>query len=190
MAAKCKICTKSVYPMDPQINLDGVLLHKPCAKCADCKCQITLTNFSKHETPEGFLLLCKTHYFKRFREEGSYLGGDKFQVKATRDVLVEERRASLNLGGGINPVTGEVLPKRGQANEAPKTVFEKVEEEVAESENNAETNTNTVEEQPPQETAAETNQTETSDATDNQAESSTENVTEEQQQTEEVVTEN
>lgn len=34
---KCKICTKAVYPMDPQINLDGSVFHKPCAKCEDCK---------------------------------------------------------------------------------------------------------------------------------------------------------
>jgi hypothetical protein len=39
MAAKCKICTKSVYANDPQINLDGSLFHKPCAKCEDCKCK-------------------------------------------------------------------------------------------------------------------------------------------------------
>jgi hypothetical protein len=30
-------------------------------------------------------LYCKTHYFKRFHEEGSYLGGDKFENKNPRD---------------------------------------------------------------------------------------------------------
>eukprot|EP01039_Chlorochromonas_danica_P001516 gene1516-1651_t len=94
MAPKCKICVKTVYPMDPQINLDGNIFHKPCAKCADCNCQITISNFSKHETEEGVILLCKTHYFKRFREEGAYLGGEKYHVKATRDVQASARRAS------------------------------------------------------------------------------------------------
>lgn len=113
MAAKCKVCGKSVYPMDPQINLDGSIFHKPCAKCADCNCQITISNFTKNETPGETVLLCKTHYFKRFHEGGklhcyffvirnihplfrvgSYLGGDKFQVKADRDVHAKERRQS------------------------------------------------------------------------------------------------
>lgn len=82
MSKKCKVCVKSVYPNDPQINLDGCLVHTPCAKCEDCRCQITLSNFCKNESGETFVLLCKTHYFKRFHEGGSYLGGDKFQVKS------------------------------------------------------------------------------------------------------------
>lgn len=72
--------------MDRQINLDGSIFHQECAKCADCQCQITLENFNKNETGDATLLLCKTHYFKRFHEGGSYLGGEKFQVKNSRDV--------------------------------------------------------------------------------------------------------
>jgi cysteine/glycine-rich protein len=75
---KCEICDKTVYPMDPQINLDGSIFHKTCAKCADCSCQITLSNFTR----SGSTLLCKTHYFKRFSETGQYLGGEKFSQKA------------------------------------------------------------------------------------------------------------
>ena len=63
-----QICMKTVYVMDPQINLDGSLFHKHCAKCADCNCQINLSNFNKSETPDQTLLLCKTHYFQRFNE--------------------------------------------------------------------------------------------------------------------------
>ena len=86
MSKKCKACDKAVYPQDPQVNLDGTLLHKECAKCGDCKCQITIVNFCKNESVSGeFVLLCKVHYFKRFHEGGSYLGGDKFNVKNTRD---------------------------------------------------------------------------------------------------------
>ncbi len=86
MAAKCKVCSKSVYPMDPQINLDGTKLHKACAKCGDCGCQITISNFTKNESNDQTVLLCKIHYFKRFHEGGSYLGGEKFRVMSTRDM--------------------------------------------------------------------------------------------------------
>ena len=37
------------------------------------------------------MLYCKTHYFKKFHEEGSYLGGDKYENKNPRD----------SKGGGI-----------------------------------------------------------------------------------------
>lgn len=40
---------------------------------------------------EKTTLLCKTHYFKRFREGGSYLGGEKFAVKAVRDIQAEAK---------------------------------------------------------------------------------------------------
>lgn len=86
MSVKCKACSKSIYPMDPQINLDGVKFHKACAKCGDCGCQITISNFTKNESNDQTVLLCKIHYFKRFHEGGSYLGGEKFRVKAARDV--------------------------------------------------------------------------------------------------------
>lgn len=86
MAAKCKVCLKSVYPMDPQINLDGTKLHKACAKCGDCGCQITISNFTKNESNDQTVLLCKIHYFKRFHEGGSYLGGEKFRIMSTRDM--------------------------------------------------------------------------------------------------------
>jgi hypothetical protein len=86
MAAKCSICTKPVYPMDPQINLDGKKFHKPCAKCLDCGCQITTSNFTKNEADDQTTLLCKIHYFKRFNETGSYGGGEKFRVKSMRDM--------------------------------------------------------------------------------------------------------
>ena len=31
MNEKCKVCNKSIYAMDPQINLDGAKFHKSCA---------------------------------------------------------------------------------------------------------------------------------------------------------------
>jgi len=39
-----------------------------------------LSNFAKNESAEGStLLLCKTHYLKRFKEGGAYLGDEKFK---------------------------------------------------------------------------------------------------------------
>jgi hypothetical protein len=123
MSVKCKICTKAVYPMDPQINLDGVKLHKPCAKCQDCGCQITTSNFTKNETQDETVLLCKIHYFKRFHEGGSYLGGEKFRVKSDRDMkpinplrpvnstdeLIEPETVSKKVKVDVaSPVPGEV----------------------------------------------------------------------------------
>lgn len=105
--------------MDPQINLDGTLFHKPCAKCQDCNCQITLSNFTKTEIEGATVLLCKIHYFKRFKEGGSYVGGDKFQVKNTRDVQAEEKRASMNLtkrdSSSTAPATSAVQPAEDTA---------------------------------------------------------------------------
>lgn len=88
MSQKCAICGAAVYTADPQINLDGKLLHKPCAKCSDCKCQITVDNFSKAEVGGKLTLFCHTHYLKRFGESGgSYLDGERFANKADRDLL-------------------------------------------------------------------------------------------------------
>ena len=72
--------------MDPQINLDGSKFHKTCAKCGECGCQITLSNFTKNESNDQTMLLCKIHYFKRFHEGGSYVGGDKYRAKSQRDI--------------------------------------------------------------------------------------------------------
>lgn len=54
--------------MDPHINLDGSVFHKHCAKCKDCNCQITLSNFNKNISDNVTFLLCKTHFFQRFSE--------------------------------------------------------------------------------------------------------------------------
>jgi hypothetical protein len=110
MASKCRVCVKFVYPMDPQINLDGVIFHKPCAKCQDCNCQITISNFTKNVTADETVLLCKTHYFKRFHEGGSYLGGEKFSVKATRDVQALDKAAGGSGRNTPSAVAEEVRP--------------------------------------------------------------------------------
>ena len=102
---KCPVCNKSVYANDPQLVLDGHKYHKACAKCNDCGCNITLSNF----TMCGTVLYCKTHYFKRFHEEGSYLGGDKYENKNPRDskngggVAIPQSPTSTNPDDKANP---------------------------------------------------------------------------------------
>ena len=84
----CKVCAKTVYPADAQVNLDGSLFHKECAKCRDCCCQITIDNFSKTESVDGLTttLFCSVHYLKRFNESGgAYVDGGKFTHQAARD---------------------------------------------------------------------------------------------------------
>ena len=71
---KCSSCDRSVYANDPQIVLDGLSYHRACAKCVECKCQITIQNFNK----SGSTLYCTTHYLKRFHEDGTILGSEKF----------------------------------------------------------------------------------------------------------------
>jgi len=112
---------KSVYPMDPQINLDGTKLHKACAKCGDCGCQITISNFTKNESEDQTVLLCKIHYFKRFHEGGSYLGGDKFRVKSTRDLKLPGTLPSAAREGSPSPV--EDSEEAHTSVQALKTVF-------------------------------------------------------------------
>jgi hypothetical protein len=104
----CAVCNKSVYPNDPQFTIDGVTYHNQCGKCADCNCQITLANFTK----SGTTLLCKTHYFKRFSEEGSYLGGDKFAQKTSKNAA-----SSANNDGGNNQEDEEEVVTKAPAGE-------------------------------------------------------------------------
>ncbi|GMH90762.1 hypothetical protein TL16_g11861 [Triparma laevis f. inornata] len=86
-SGKCPVCSKTVYPADAQITLDGIKYHKPCAKCVDCNCQITLSNFTKI----GVELLCRTHNLERFHKDNSYVGGEKFEhkSKSSKDICAE-----------------------------------------------------------------------------------------------------
>lgn len=91
--------------MDPQINLDGSIFHKSCAKCQDCNCQITLSNFSLGKmVTGGVVMLCKTHYFKRFHEGGSYLGEDKYQHK--------KGNYNPNFDGAVKPTVSSSVPAK------------------------------------------------------------------------------
>jgi hypothetical protein len=95
---------------------DGIAYHSSCAKCADCGCQITLSNFTK----SGTTLLCKTHYFKRFHEEGSYLGGDKFENKAPRDLKNAESSGAAVTDAAVI----ETVPSIPEPSAAPEPAAE------------------------------------------------------------------
>jgi hypothetical protein len=38
---KCKVCTKTVYPMD-QLSTDGAVFHRACFKCHHCKSTLSV----------------------------------------------------------------------------------------------------------------------------------------------------
>lgn len=99
------------------MNLDGCLFHKPCAKCIDCNCQITLNNFVKNDPGESgeYILLCKTHHLKRFHEQGSYIGAEKYRIKAERDIhaLTKDVSTTKSVGSAVTDddavsVTGSI----------------------------------------------------------------------------------
>ena len=102
---KCAGCSRIVYANDPQIVLDGITYHKECAKCSDCRCQITIQNFTK----SGTTLYCKTHYFKKFNEEGTYLGGEKYNQKSSQGAFGTKK---MNIVSGMPDAiaaSGEVM---------------------------------------------------------------------------------
>jgi hypothetical protein len=63
-----------------------------------------MSNFTKSESNDETVLLCKVHYFKRFHEGGSYLGGDKFKVKADRDVRGSSNATPVPTSESNSPV--------------------------------------------------------------------------------------
>jgi len=103
--------------MDPKLNLDGKVFHNSCAKCADCQCQITVSNFAKSETGGQITLLCKTHYFKRFHEGGAYLGGEKYSKQAPRDLSKDSVAAAA--ASPVRTGAGETEPGGKTAAPAP-----------------------------------------------------------------------
>jgi hypothetical protein len=67
-----------------------------------------LSNFAKNETADGVItLLCKTHYFKRFHEQGTYAGGDKFQ-KSSRPTSTAITDATDSSSSNDRPVSAAV----------------------------------------------------------------------------------
>lgn len=186
---KCATCQRSVYPNDPQIALDGVVYHKECAKCTDCNCQITLANFCKF----GTTLYCKTHYFKRFKEEGGYLGDDKYAHKSSSGAYIAKEASFVPKADGSGTNTSTTTSDETTPNETTTTTTSTTDETATVNETKvndesesipnleADSNQQVVENQttnddttPPVETAVEP--TETDSNTNNEPASSSETV--------------
>ena len=69
----CAVCGKPLYPMDSQMKLDKVSVHSSCARCHECKCTVSFSNYAKSERNGAFVLLCQTHYMRQtYETKGSY----------------------------------------------------------------------------------------------------------------------
>jgi hypothetical protein len=87
-AAKCAICTKTVYPLETQ-SWDSRSYHKECFKCHQCKGPLSIKNVASINST----LYCKTHYMQIFSLKGKYsdftgnvpAGGGKGAAAATPD---------------------------------------------------------------------------------------------------------
>jgi hypothetical protein len=74
-----------------RLPLPGEHPSQPRSFLTDDMEQITVANFTK----SGDTLLCKTHYTKRFNEQGTQLGSDKFKQQPVRGLAA------------LNPATSE-----------------------------------------------------------------------------------
>nr|BAM13340.1 LIM domain-containing protein [Oryza latifolia] len=82
---KCKVCTKTVYPMD-QLSTDGVVFHRSCFKCQHCKSTLSLGNYSSIEG----VPYCKPHFEQLFKETGSYNKSFQSPAKPASEKLIPE----------------------------------------------------------------------------------------------------
>jgi hypothetical protein len=83
-----------------------------------------MSNFTKSESNDETVLLCKVHYFKRFHEGGSYLGGDKFRVKADRDVKDSSNTTPVPTSESNSPVLSSTLAVHDTVFALPKPAVE------------------------------------------------------------------
>nr|BAM13335.1 LIM domain-containing protein [Oryza sativa f. spontanea] len=82
---KCKVCTKTVYPMD-QLSTDGVVFHRSCFKCQHCKSTLSLGNYSSIEG----VPYCRPHFEQLFKETGSYNKSFQSPAKPASEKLTPE----------------------------------------------------------------------------------------------------
>nr|CAB3496396.1 unnamed protein product [Digitaria exilis] len=91
---KCKVCTKTVYPMD-QLSTDGVVFHRSCFKCQHCKSTLSLSNYSSFEG----VPYCKAHFEQLFKETGSY--NKSFQSQQSPAKITPEKLAPELVSVGL-----------------------------------------------------------------------------------------
>ncbi|RLN17368.1 LIM domain-containing protein WLIM2b-like [Panicum miliaceum] len=87
---KCKVCTKTVYPMD-QLSTDGVVFHRSCFKCQHCKSTLSLSNYSSFEG----VPYCKAHFEQLFKETGSYNKSFQSQSQSPAKITPEKSGPEL-----------------------------------------------------------------------------------------------
>lgn len=78
----CPVCLKNVYVMDAQVKLDGCAFHKVCARCLECQCQVSLTNFASIET-DVYKVYCKAHFPDKDQKGLPPAKVGKYTVKST-----------------------------------------------------------------------------------------------------------
>ena len=96
---KCGTCERTVYSYEPNLNLDGRVFHKKCAKCKDCGKYLSLLDFGKStDFIEESFLLCKRHYEERFLRSGvNFKGGwERSEIEGIQ--LMIQKRKSVNMG--------------------------------------------------------------------------------------------
>ena len=66
----CVHCDKKVYFVE-KLEIDGLLFHKACFKCATCNTKLTPRTYAKANGN----VYCKSHYDQHFKLKGNYTGG-------------------------------------------------------------------------------------------------------------------
>lgn len=95
---KCKVCTKTVYPMD-QLSTDGAVFHRACFKCHHCKSTLSFSSYSSFEG----VPYCKAHFAQLFKETGSYNKSFQSQspAKSATEKLTPELTRSPSKAAGM-----------------------------------------------------------------------------------------
>ncbi|CAA0838769.1 LIM domain-containing protein WLIM2a [Striga hermonthica] len=65
---KCAVCTKTVYPLEKVVTMEGEFYHKSCFRCAHGGCFLTTSSYAALDG----VLYCKPHFAQLFKEKGSY----------------------------------------------------------------------------------------------------------------------
>lgn len=66
----CVHCDKKVYFVE-KLEIDGLLFHKACFRCATCNTKLTARTYAKASGN----VYCKAHYDQHFKLKGNYTGG-------------------------------------------------------------------------------------------------------------------
>jgi ubiquitin-large subunit ribosomal protein L40e len=86
----CAVCAKTVYPADPKISSDGLVWHRECFKCVNCKGQVSISNMAQIEGK----VFDKACFFKLFGARGKY----DDVLKAVADKEAAEKAAAAGAG--------------------------------------------------------------------------------------------